>query len=30
MAETFLDLARRVRGLLDEKRQAEPGLKIVN
>ena len=30
VAEAFLDLARRVRGLLDEKRQAEPGLKIVN
>lgn len=30
MAETFLELARRVRGILDEKRQAEPGLKIVN
>lgn len=30
MAETFLDLARRVRGILDEKRQSQPGLKIVN
>lgn len=30
VADTFLDLARRVRGILDEKRQGEPGLKIVN
>lgn len=30
VAETFLELAKKVRGILDEKRQSEPGLKIVN
>ena len=30
LTDTFLDLARRVRGILDEKRQDQPGLKIVN
>ena len=30
LADAFLNLAQRVKGILEEKRQAEPGLKIVN